>query len=46
MPATVGTETTREGLFVSTRWRMVLAAGESQTPPDQALSTVLELCRT
>ena len=37
MPATVPTETTREGLFTSTRWTMVLDAGESQTPPDQAL---------
>ena len=45
MPATVGPEITREGLFASTRWTMVLDAGESQTPPDQALSAVLELCR-
>jgi DNA-directed RNA polymerase specialized sigma24 family protein len=45
MPATVGTETTREGLFASTRWTMVLDAGESQTPPDQALSALSELCR-
>ena len=34
MPATLATETTREGLFVSTRWAMVLDAGESQTPPE------------
>jgi DNA-directed RNA polymerase specialized sigma24 family protein len=45
MPATFPTETTREGLFPSTRWTMVLDAGESQTPPDQALSALSELCR-
>ena len=45
MPATIGAETTREGLFASTRWTMVLDAGESQTPPDQALSALSELCR-
>src|SRR5205809_1286668 len=45
MPATIGTETTREGLFASARWTMVLDAGESQTPPDQALSALSELCR-
>src|SRR3989440_5958581 len=45
MPATFATETTRESLFASTRWTMVLDAGESQTPPDQALSALSELCR-
>src|SRR5437660_4806630 len=45
MPATSATETTRAGLFASTRWTMVLDAGESQTPPDQALSALSELCR-
>src|SRR2546421_3519844 len=45
MPATIATETTRQGLFASTRWTMVLDAGESQTPPDQALSALSELCR-
>src|SRR5438105_8881312 len=45
MPATFATETTREGQFASTRWTMVLDAGESQTPPDQALSALSELCR-
>jgi DNA-directed RNA polymerase specialized sigma24 family protein len=45
MPATCATETTREGLFASTRWTMVLDAGELQTPPDQALSALSELCR-
>jgi hypothetical protein len=34
MPATFPTETTRDGLFVSTRWTMVLDTGESQTLPD------------
>jgi hypothetical protein len=45
MPATLATETTREGLFASTRWTMVVDAGQSQTPPDHALSAILELCR-
>ena len=40
MPAVSPTETTREGLFASTRWTMVLDAGESQTPPAQALSAL------
>src|SRR5438445_634797 len=44
MPATSATETTREGLFASTRWTMVLDAGESQTPPDQALDRLAEEC--
>src|SRR5437667_3178373 len=45
MPAPCANETTRDVLFVSTRWTMVLDAGESQTPPDQALSALSELCR-
>jgi hypothetical protein len=45
MPATFATETTCEGLFVSTRRTMVLDAGESQTPPDAAPSALSELCR-
>src|ERR1700745_3136708 len=45
MPAVSPTETTREGLFASTRWTVVLDAGESKTPPDQALSALSELCR-
>jgi len=45
MPAAFATETTREGLFTSTRWTMVLDAGESQTPPEQALNALSELCR-
>jgi hypothetical protein len=35
MPATFATETTRASLFASTRWTMVLDAGNWQTPPDQ-----------
>ena len=45
MPAPFATETTREGLFASTRWTIVLDAGESQMPPDEALSALSELCR-
>jgi DNA-directed RNA polymerase specialized sigma24 family protein len=45
MPAASPTETTREGLFTSTRWTIVLDAGESQTPPDDALRALSELCR-
>ena len=45
MPATFATETKRKGLFASTRWTMVLDAGESQTPPDQALNALSELCQ-
>src|SRR3954454_16020549 len=45
MPAVSPTETTRQGLFASTRWTMVLDAGESQTPPNEALSALSELCR-
>jgi DNA-directed RNA polymerase specialized sigma24 family protein len=45
MPATSATETKHEGLFASTRWTIVLDAGESHTPSDQALSALSELCR-
>src|SRR2546423_2411907 len=45
MPAVSPTETTRESLFASTRWTIVLDAGESQTPPDQALNALSELCQ-
>src|SRR2546430_16678010 len=45
MPATIGTETTREGLFASTAWTMVIDAGESQPRPAQAISGLSELCR-
>src|SRR5205809_3659262 len=45
MPATFAAEASREGLFASTRWTMVLDSGESQTPPEQALNALSELCR-
>src|SRR4029434_5116119 len=45
MPAASPTETTREGLFTSTRWTIVLDAAESQMPPDEALRALSELCR-
>src|SRR5205814_1320779 len=45
MPATFATETTRECLFASTRWTMVLDAGDTHAPPDEALSALSELCR-
>src|SRR5215510_14860739 len=45
MPAVSPAETTREGLFTSTRWAMVLEAGDSQTPPGEALRALSELCR-
>jgi RNA polymerase sigma-70 factor (ECF subfamily) len=45
MPAPFPAESTRGGLFAPTRWTVVLEAGKSQTPPDQALSALSELCR-
>jgi RNA polymerase sigma-70 factor (ECF subfamily) len=45
MPVTFPTESTRAGLFAPTRWTIVLEAGKSQTPPDEALSALSELCR-
>src|ERR1051325_7480239 len=45
MPAAFANEPTREGLFASTRWTVVLDAGGSKTPPDQARSALSELCR-
>lgn len=45
MPATFAPATTREGLFASTRWTVVLEAGDSQTPSAEALSALSELCR-
>ena len=45
MPAARVDAETREGAFVSTRWTMVLAAGESQAPAEQALGALSELCR-
>src|ERR1051325_791455 len=35
----------QDGAFASTRWSVVLDAAQSQTPPDQALSALSELCR-
>ena len=45
MPAAFPTESTRAGLFAPTRWTVVLEAGKSQTPPDEALRALSELCR-
>jgi len=45
MPATFTPANTREGLFASTRWTVVLEAGDSQTPSGEALSALSELCR-
>ena len=45
MYATFAIETTREDLFVSARWTMILDAGESQTPPDDTLNALSELRR-
>ena len=45
MPVTTPTETRCQGLFTSTRWTMVLDAGESHTPPTEALRALSELCR-
>ena len=39
------TENTHAGLFAPTRWTIVLDAGKSQTPPDEALTALSELCR-
>src|SRR6516165_10375089 len=45
MPAVSPTETTREGRFTSTRWTIVRERAESQTPPDDVLRALSELCR-
>ena len=45
MPATLTTETTREGLFASTRWTIIRDAGESKASPSQSLNALSELCR-
>jgi DNA-directed RNA polymerase specialized sigma24 family protein len=45
MPATFPNATTQPGLFASTRWTIVLEAGKSRTPPDEALNALSELCR-
>ena len=36
---------TSGGAFASTRWTMVLEAGKSQSPPEQAHGALSELCR-
>jgi RNA polymerase sigma-70 factor (ECF subfamily) len=45
MPATFPDATTRQGLFTSTRWTIVLDAGKSQAPSHDALNALSELCR-
>jgi RNA polymerase sigma-70 factor (ECF subfamily) len=45
MPAAPPDAVTQGGAFASTRWTMVLEAGQSQTPPEQALGALSELCR-
>jgi RNA polymerase sigma-70 factor (ECF subfamily) len=45
MPAARLDAETRDGAFASTRWTMVLEAGKSQAPPEQALGALSELCR-
>jgi DNA-directed RNA polymerase specialized sigma24 family protein len=45
MPAALSDATNRDGAFVATRWTMILEAGRSQTPPEQAHSALSELCR-
>ena len=41
----LGDATAREGLLPSTRWTIVLEAGQSQSTSGQALSALSELCR-
>jgi RNA polymerase sigma factor (sigma-70 family) len=45
MSATLANDATSAGLFASTRWTVVVAAGESQALPEPALSALSELCR-
>jgi RNA polymerase sigma-70 factor (ECF subfamily) len=45
MPATLASETLREGLFASTRWTIIRVAGESQASPSQSLNALSELCQ-
>jgi DNA-directed RNA polymerase specialized sigma24 family protein len=44
MPAARADTTTRSGLFASTRWTMVLEAGNSNAASAQSLSALSELC--
>jgi DNA-directed RNA polymerase specialized sigma24 family protein len=45
MPPAVRGANTRDGQFVSTRWTMVLAAGDSQRPSTEAWEALSDLCR-
>ena len=36
---------TRSGLFASTRWTMILEAGDSAAASSQSMSALTELCR-
>ena len=45
MPTARADTTTRSGLFASTRWTMVLQAGDSAVASSQSLSALSELCR-
>ncbi len=45
MPPIVPKSETRDGLFVSTRWTVVLAAGESEDASGKAHRALSELCR-
>jgi hypothetical protein len=44
MPATLSA-TTRDSVFVSTRWTVVRQAADSQTSSQHALSALSELCQ-
>ncbi len=45
MPATQGEALSQAGEFASTRWTLVLAAGDSQLSSAHALDALAELCR-
>jgi DNA-directed RNA polymerase specialized sigma24 family protein len=45
MPAARADTTTRSGLFASTRWTMVLEAGDAAAASSQSMSALTELCR-
>jgi DNA-directed RNA polymerase specialized sigma24 family protein len=45
MPAARADTTTRTGLFASTRWTIVLEAGDDEASSRQSLSALSELCR-
>ncbi|MEO7167281.1 MAG: sigma-70 family RNA polymerase sigma factor [Spartobacteria bacterium] len=46
MPSALRAVPIQDGAFVSTRWTVVLAAGDSQLSSGQALDALAELCRT